>query len=160
MRDERCFPVVRKFEMSNLKIFSNLNFRAKTKHFCPERQSYSRYQEKNMFFFIKNCLSISVMTIKCLISDKCKHESLHLRYGFSFHCEEYFCQRGYYTPPQCQQQKCAVLLAEYPGQWIQSLLYYIKLKSNPEGLKVPSSKKLYQQIFYFQKSQDPKINQR
>ena len=100
------------------------------------------------------------MTIKCLISDKCKHESLHLRYGFSFHCEEYFCQRGYYTPPQCQQQKCAVLLAEYPGQWTQSLLYYIKLKSNPEGLKVPSSKKLYQQIFYFQKSQDPKINQR
>lgn len=155
------FPDVRKFEMSNLKIFSNLNFRAKTKHFCPERQSYSRYQEKNMlFFFIKNCLSISVMTIKCLIPDKCKHESLHLRYGFSFHCEEYFCQRGYYTPPQCQQQKCAILLAEYPGQWIQSLLYYIKLKSNPEGLKVPSRKKLYLQIFYFQKSQDPKINQR
>ena len=48
-------------------------------------------------------------------------ENLYLRNGFSYHCEEHFCQRGYYTPAQCKKHKCAVLLAEYPGQLTKSL---------------------------------------
>ena len=35
---------------------------------------------------------------------------------FSFYCEKYYCEDGLYTPTQCQQLNCPVLLAEYPGR--------------------------------------------